>query len=493
VNSTSILNCEAVFEQSSVAMAIRDAHGRYQRVNQAFCRFVGYDAHELATMTVYDVTHPADVEQHRELSAELEYGELADFSLEQRYVRKDGRIVWGRVAVSKVRDDASRAIAYSVVVRDVSEQKRLISELADARAFGDAIIDAAPVAILVLDHAGRIMRMNAFLSTLSGITQNDALGRDGVALLIEPDRHDFVRARIIEAVADSVPRTFVLPIRTRGAGSAIVRWSSSPLQQDQGATGALLLVGEDLSERRRIEAHLRAVDHLAHIGTMTAGLGHDLANVVFAMRTALAHLRQKETVAETRALATLETGTDWLAQIWDALRLIVRAGRDDEVKLVDLNALWQRTQPVLAMLLPIGITLRSDISPDTPSLRSNESLLMRAILNLVVNAAQAIGSDEESRGEITVSAARDPDDPAMVRIGVQDDGPGIDPMVRARIFEPFVGARPGSTGLGLAIVKTFAERSGGLVSVESTPGQGALFLLRLPFEDASRSPTAGSP
>ena len=249
------------------------------------------------------------------------------------------------------------------------------------------------------------------------------------------------------------------------------------------------LVEERTTELTRSLARLREVERIATIGTLAAGLGHDLSNLLLPLRLRLESLLEQElprgAKADVRALAKTE---EYLRRLAQALRLLAAnpdPARERGVH-VDLAAWWQDSRPLFRDAVPKGVALSARIPADLPAVAISTAGLTQAVLNLVQNAGRAAKDAPGARVVVWADhdAARE-----RIRVGVSDNGAGLPPEVLAQCFEPFFTTqkREFSTGLGLAVVRALAHRAGGEVTVESEPGHGATFTLLLPVHVAAPS------
>lgn len=235
----------------------------------------------------------------------------------------------------------------------------------------------------------------------------------------------------------------------------------------------LLRFEGELRAAREALAHARVMDSL---GRMAAGVAHDFNNMLMGISLAV-RLAEEE----------LPAGSSGRAAIGDAIQLVDQGARLVKHLLtfarqgvysgkpVDAQDCTQKMLPRLRRLLGSDVELTAEFDAKPALIRLDAAMLEQVILNLVVNAKDAMPGG----GTITI---RSSNDGASLSIGVQDTGLGMAPDVRERIFEPFYTTRTGSgTGLGLAIVFGAVQSAGGTIVVESEPGRGSLFTLELPL------------
>jgi PAS domain S-box-containing protein len=240
----------ATFEQAAVGMAHRDADGQFIRVNRKFCDFTGYTSQELTNRTVFDIIHPDELERHTHLARRLVAREIDHYTIEQRYVRKSGSIIWGRVTVTAVRDEADTIAFHSVVVQDVTERRQLMLQLDEERRFITSIIDTAPVIILVLDADGRIVLFNTYFQMLSGYALEEVKGMDWLETFIPPDERDRVSGVLSNALSGVRTHGNVNAIHTREGRTRTIRWFDAELCDESRHPNGIVAIGQDITDQR---------------------------------------------------------------------------------------------------------------------------------------------------------------------------------------------------------------------------------------------------
>ncbi len=241
-----------------------------------------------------------------------------------------------------------------------------------------------------------------------------------------------------------------------------------------------LEVYRDISGQRQIESRLFHSERLAALGQMVSGVAHELNNALTSI-FGYAQMVQKRT-----------RGFEWEAEARHILEEAERArgiarnlllfsrGSESERAPVNLNEVVERTLEIRAYELRLeNIRVELDLDQQLPEAIADAAQIQQALLNLIVNAEQAIRQTGES-GHIWIRTKQIPGD--HIAVEVADDGPGVPPEVILRIFDPFFTTKPAGvgTGLGLSILYGIVHQHGGEVSVESRPGGGAVFTLELP-------------
>jgi signal transduction histidine kinase len=348
------------------------------------------------------------------------------------------------------------------------------------------VVRASGASIVTLDAESGAPQVLAAVGTVPAIRTQD------IARVIESGRTlvGLSSDMLHEVQGESWPGTIAcIPLRTAGktAGVLVVMAGAGREHQpeDQRLLTALASLAATRIEHSRLtEANARRRELVA-IGHLASAIVHDFKNPLTAMR-GFAEMIQMDHIPAGEHAALAGQIIENADRLWAMVEEILHFARGNRASL-DLRpttgaALTER----FAATLPYGVSDRIRFRVDLSAIGDvvvDERKLERVVVNLVRNACEAIV------GSGTVEVYGEPDDdPAFVRIIVQDDGPGIPWQIRANMFDPFVTAgKQGGTGLGLAIVRKIVEEHGGTVSVHSEAGQGTRFVITLP-----RNPPVGN-
>ncbi len=377
---------------------------------------------------------------------------------------------------------------------------RLEEQVRELRA---ALEDAAE-GICRVDPEGRLLSVNRAFTRLLGAGAEEAVGASWETFVAAEDR-EALRAELRSA-AEKVERE-VLGVRADGATFemqlAIVPVLDSggprpgPASPQAAARKGHYFFIRDLSERKRMENQLIFAGRMAAVGTLAAGVAHEINNPLAYIVANIDFARHQLTTVASRlsrsaagggpahvldetgeALTEARQGAERVRNIVRDLRIFARGDEDQSGPVAirrvldsSINIAWNEIRHRARLVKDYG---------DTPMVEGNESRLGQVFLNLLLNAAHAIPEGETERNEIRVSTRTDGQGRAVVE--VRDTGMGIPPEIRERIFDPFFTTKPvgEGTGLGLWICSGILNALGGEVRVESEIGRGSTFRVTLP-------------
>ena len=351
------------------------------------------------------------------------------------------------------------------------------------------VMESVPDAIAVLDREGRVLDSNAAGRSLVTVPGDIGPTRSGFAWL------DATTARVarenLAAAFKGELRRFAVPFQRPDGTEGTSHVLYAPVREGDRIPKVLALA-RDVTEQRRTQAQLQQAEKLAAIGQLVSGVAHEINNPAaiisgFAQTLLLDQLtpEQRETIQMMYDEATR------IGRITSNLLAFARAGSKERT-LVDLNELVRRTFALRSYhLTTLNITVNLELDDDDPKAWAHASEMQQLLLNLLINAEQALAG-VTGRCAITIrtSAAGD-----RVRLQVADTGPGVAVAVRERIFDPFFTTKPegAGTGLGLSICYGIAHDHGGRIWLDSAPGQGAVFTVELPRDARSRQRLTTSP
>jgi signal transduction histidine kinase len=241
------------------------------------------------------------------------------------------------------------------------------------------------------------------------------------------------------------------------------------------------MVSERTGELEETTERLRISERMAALGTLAAGLGHDMGNLLLPMDVRLSLLIEAKLPRELHEhVVGIQKCARYLQRLSSGLRLLVTDPAHAESRgITELGRWWNDVRIVMKDVLPGGIRFEHHVPELESWVGMGRAGLTQAVYNVVQNAADAL--KKYGGSQVTVSVDSDPSDP-WITIRVADDGPGMTEEVARRCMEPYFStkARGESTGMGLALVHALVTGAGGQVEIHSAPGRGTTFSLILP-------------
>ncbi len=372
------------------------------------------------------------------------------------------------------------------VLADIEERERLAvaalnREIEARERFITNVVESLRDGLVVLDADGRVRAWNRAMEERYEIKAQEVLGRPFLDInptwkregLAEPIER-LLRGEIEEFAVEGLEH------ETLKKGRVILNVKGSLLRENLAPTGAVLLL-EDTTEKVGLERSARQAEKLAALGTLSAGLAHELNNPVGIISSRIdLMLQEAEELGlppqVRQDLEVLHRHSQRVARIARGLLSFARQSPGDR-GLLDLNRVVEDTLLLLEkQVSKEGITVRRSLAPDLPPMQGDPNALQQVVLNLLTNARDAMRDGGEIRIETGTVASR----PGWLRLVVADNGPGI-PLDRLpRIFDPFYTTKAQGTGLGLSVSYGIVREHQGTIDVQSQPGKGTTFTLTFP-------------
>ena len=481
---------ENLGRRANDAMFLVDQDLRIVEANDRATEKLGYSREELVGMPVQYLRDPATLGDFEQRVKEEVEGGAAIF--ETRYRRRDGSTFPVEVTVHV--DEYEGRRYFQAIARDASERERAAEALRTSEAKFRAAFEFASLGIVILSPDGRIVETNRALRRMLGYGDEEMRGLT-IRDLHEPG-DEYARSILGEMVAGT-RETMEMPRRYRRRDGSTVETilRASALRDDGGALQFALGVIEDVSEKKRLESQLVLADRMASIGTLAAGVAHEINNplafILSNLEFARVELRDRTLDPEIhRALQDAMDGAVRVREIVRSLRAFSRPA-EDERTVVDPRRALESALGLAANEIRHRAELAVEPG-DVPPVLASEHRLGQVVLNLLVNAAQAIPEGRAGQHRVRAATYTAPDGRAVIE--VSDTGVGIPPDALPRIFDPFFTTKPvgAGTGLGLSICHGIVTRLGGEIAVDSAPGMGSTFRVLLPPAPRGTATSAGA-
>ena len=526
-----VMLVEDVTEQRLAGRALRESEARFQRiadsapvimwvtrldrtrdfVNEAYCAFVGEDEEKARVFDWTLALHPDDRDR---IIAESIAGEasLQPFTLEGRYRRHDGEYRWLK-SVSQPRFGPDKALAGFIgVASDITlikeaelELRREVEErtaaLSESEARFRAIFDTVMEIIVLLLPDGTVVEVNRTSASWRHADPRLSIGRklwEAPTLEHYPQHVDAIRHAVKVAAGGQIFTTEVEMARL-GAPVSYLDVSMQPVRDPGGAIAYLLFEARDITELKAAQEQLRQSQKMEALGQLTGGIAHDFNNLLTVVVGGLDLIAKKVEEPKLKryadnALAAAERGARLTAQLLAFSRV-----QKLEVRPTFVVPLIENMRSLLRNVLGASITKRFELDGDSIPVLADPTQLELAVLNLAINARDAMpGGGTLYFTTRPVAVTDDPEmaDGDYVEVAIRDTGTGMSSEVAARAFEPFFTTKEvgKGTGLGLSMVYGVARQSGGTARIESAPGEGTtvkLFFRRAEATEASGEQAPG--
>ena len=448
--------------------------------NASAHRLYGYTEAEMIGQPVDRLVPSEHPDEEPDILARLRRGEhLTHY--ETVRVAKDGHRIDVSLTISPIIDASGVVIGKSSIARDITERKRAEAEQRDSTDRLRALLSSAPLMLWALDSAGIITLSEGMLLQQMGVKPGELVGRSVFDLYHDAPEITACARRAL--AGENINTTMTV------AGAILDTWYS-PLLDVDGRPIGTIGVALDVTERHRLEDQFRQAQRMEAVGQLAGGIAHDFNNLL----TAILGFAEM-------TLTPLPDG-----QMRDDVQQILNAGHSAasltrqllafsrkqilQPQVLDLNTLVGGMQTLLRRVIGEDISLVTTLSDGESHINADRGQIEQVIMNLAVNARDAIPSN----GTLRLSTENvDVDDAFVaahpgaaagphVRVTVSDTGSGMGPDVLAHLFEPFYTTKPlgKGTGLGLATVDGIVKQSGGYIWVESTPGEGTSFMINFP-------------
>jgi len=484
--SLAALEAIPILANAAVGVSCTDLSGRFLAVNEAFCRITGYSADELCSLDYQSITHPDDLSENLRLASRLFSGETEFIVMQKRYMHKSGREVWVRNSISAVRDKNGEITHLIALTEDFDEQKRS----GDQIRLQAAALEAAANAVIITDAEGTILWANPALSRLTGYDNREIVGQN-TRLLRSGQNPKAMYDRMWKTIRAGEVWRGELINRKKDGTHYVQQMTITPVCDGSGKPTHFIAIQQDISQQRLLEEMYSHAQKMEAVGMLAGGVAHDFNNLLVVivgygeLLLASPTLAEKEKIKIAEIVNAGKRGSALTRQLLAFSRKQVL-----DFKVLNLNHVVSEAAAMLQRLLGDDIRLRIVLDPALGPVRADSSQLELLLMNLAVNAHDAmprggILSLETSR--VTVereSAKKHPGlkPGAYALLGVRDTGVGMDAETQARIFEPFFTTKEvgRGTGLGLATVYSIVKQCDGWIDVESEPGVGTMFRLYFP-------------
>ncbi|HTP79094.1 MAG TPA: PAS domain S-box protein [Bacteroidota bacterium] len=474
-------------ERTGDNIVITDKNGLIEYVNPSFESTTGYQRAEVEGKTpriLKSGKHP--LRFYEELWSTILSGRMYRGSFVNK--RKNGELYFEEHTITPIFDDAGGISHFVSVGRDITERREALEALRNSEERFRSLVEGARDAIFSLSTSGVITSLNPAFEAITGWLPAEWLGKSFTDLL-HPDDRQRAAEMFRSVIAGNFSGTNEYRIRHKN-GEYLVGEFSTTTQYLRGKAVGMLGIARDVTASRRLEEQLRQSQKLEGIGTLAGGIAHDFNNIL-GIILAYSTLLQRRPILADQMDEAVAAITKAVQRGSGLVRQLLTFARKSEsvIDLVDLNQLLGELSGMLIETFPKTIEFSVEPARDMPAIRADQSQIYQALLNLCVNARDAMPTGGTlvirtflETGLGVRKRISDAHSDSYVAVQISDSGVGMPENVRARIFEPFFTTKPAGkgTGLGLAVVYGAVKSFGGVIDVESEPGKGTSFTVYFP-------------
>jgi PAS domain S-box-containing protein len=512
----------AFIDQATAGFAQVDLSGRFTLVNDRFCAIAGRSRDELLTLRMQEITHPDDLPANI-VKFERVVSDGTPFAHEKRYVRPDGSVVWVNNSVSVIRRPSGEPYGILAVSVDVTERRTAEAAVRENEARLRALTDNLPGGMVYQVSTGldgserRFLFVSQSCEKLTGHSAEAILADASVAYGMIDGEHAANLAAAEEAAlagnrsfdvqcrfrrADDIPRWARIISAPRAAPDGTTVWDGIMIDvTDQKQAESMLRdlnetlehrVAERAEELAIAQEALRQAQKMEAMGQLTGGVAHDFNNLLTPILGSLDLLHRKA-LGGQREQRLVEGALQSAERAKTLVQRLLAFARRQPLQPgpVDLPELVRGMVELVASTSGPQIRIETRLETSLPYAQADSNQLEMAILNLAVNARDAmpaggtlaIGGTAET---VAVGQVAGLAPGRYVRLTVADSGVGMDEATLARAVEPFFSTKGvgRGTGLGLSMVHGLAAQLGGALTLDSRPGQGTAAALWLPVSDS---------
>ncbi|OKO91730.1 hypothetical protein AC629_01930 [Bradyrhizobium sp. NAS80.1] len=471
----------SVFDSSAIGVAITDMTGRFLWVNPTYERFLAYSQEELRNLRFIEVTHEAFRSHNTDLIQECLDGKRRQFQIEKLYRRKDGIPVWVRNNVSIIRDQAG-APRYIMALAENILLQRLASIVEEQYDF-----------LAIADLEGRPLYVNRAGQQLVGLDSEKELRDTEAKQYFYPEDWSLITHAIKDSILTSGSWSGETQFRHLKTGERLpVLYQGFRVDDPEtGAQNNIAILCRDISARKEAElaaqaaqTELARVNRLTTMGEMAASIAHEsnqpltaiIANGGACLRL-LAH-RHPDLGEVRAALESIIDDASRAAEITHGIRNMAKKIDSERVP-VDLNEVIDKVLFLTqGQVRSWSVAVQTDLEAGLPYVIADRVQLQQVILNLVMNAIEAMASTQDALKKLVISTRSQQEDHVLV--SVKDSGTGIALDSTQRIFEPFFTTKSSGVGLGLSICRRIIEGHGGRLWAMPAEPHGAVLQFTLP-------------
>lgn len=438
-----------------------------------------------------------------------------EYDTDFRVVHPDGTVKYIKADGIVIRDADGNAIRMIGINKDITDRKRTEEELKEYRQGLEALVEQRAEALMVanrqllqvnaynrrlietsldplvtIDASGKITDVNRATEMVTGYPRDNLIGKDFFDYVTEPDR---ARLGYEQVFREGSVKDYALEIRHRNGTVTPVLYNASVIRDDSGEVLGVFAAARDITEHKHAEERMLHAQKLESLGVLAGGIAHDFNNLLMAImgHTDLALAGLSPVSPVRKHLEEVEKASRRAADLCRQMLAYSGKGRF-VIESLDLGEVVKEMANMLAMSISKKANIQFRFSPDLPRIEADASQIRQVVMNLIINASEAIGDNPGILSLATGAMECDRDylrgigegdelpEGRYVFLEVTDTGTGMDKEMRKKIFDPFFTTKFTGRGLGLAAVLGIVRGHRGTIKVYSEVGKGSTFKVLFP-------------
>ena len=472
---------QLIFQESPLGMVTIDTEGKCLQVNRTICHMLDRDPARIVGKPIADLGFSNISQFTSDELQRVTAGIIPSFTWESEFANRSGKTVWARITATAVHDQQGDLVCGVGMMEDITQHRTAELALRHSEELFRLAFEEGPLGVWIIDDEGKCRQVNRTFAQMIGYLPEELHGKLLLELTHLDDRR--AQAEYLDRLLVGTCRRYTLEKRFlhKDGHSVWTRLTAAAVYDHDGAWLYGLGMVEDISHRKEVEEALRRAERLASIGTLAAGIAHEINNplgaIVLSADAAL--LAREQTHGGEIVEASLRNIQAGALRCGRIVKNVLQFSRNEVSQkwLEDIGGIARRSRDITNRLAAdAGVTVRLAIDDGLPRVVINPTEIEQVLVNIITNAIQA----SKPGDSVNVSAGRQG---GNLVIAVEDNGVGMTIKQSERIFDPFYTTRQstGGTGLGLSISHGIVQGHGGEIHFKSEPGAGTKMTVVLPI------------
>lgn len=500
-----------------IGIAVLNSDRSWQYYNNRLCEILGYSADELSQYSWEDVTHPDDLKNSQDLMNSLFRGDTNEYSLEKKYIKKDGSTVYVALYITCTRNKEGQIDSIMGHILDISEIVKTKQEIQESHEIQDKILTGIKAGIIIINPTTRkVESVNSVALNIFKAEENDVLGKR--CDVFGWERMDGIPFKSCPALTN----TFLnMQLRAKTFSGNTIPVSKTVISSEIMGKKRFIEIIFDISTQKELERRLSLAQKMEALGSLSAGIAHEINtpaqylgdNINFLidsfssiLNTILEKkgngsdnkqfkcaLRKNENLSDDLnyflneipiALKQSQDGVQRIIKIVKAMKVFSHPAMES-FQSVDLNSVIQNTVTVCRNEWKYNSEIIFDLAYDLPNVQCFANDISQVFLNIIVNSAHAISEKYTNTNEMGTITIRSFTEADYVVIKIEDTGIGISAKNLEKIFDPFFTTKKIGKGTGQGLTLCYSiikEKHKGSIEFLSRPGEGATCTIKLPVK-----------